>query len=229
MTDPSKFSWMLDWSHIAAAAFKSLFGYFCFLTFQDDTQQVITNNLHSAGFKGLVNIFLVLKALLSYPLPYYAACELLERSFFRKRPDTLFPTIWALDGELKVPSPPDRDRLLPALEPFALSGVGPGVPRRHRRLHCPHGHLDPALRHPDGLHRQLHRHDALLHLAVLLPPQAETGLSRQGHHPLRLLHHILGCFVWCCRRVRLRLGFDQSFRNWSSILNRKLLCYVHIH
>ncbi|KAL0277296.1 UNVERIFIED_CONTAM: hypothetical protein PYX00_004636 [Menopon gallinae] len=102
MTDPSKFSWMLDWSHIAAAAFKSLFGYLCFLTFQDDTQQVITNNLHSAGFKGLVNIFLVLKALLSYPLPYYAACELLERSFFRKRPDTLFPTIWALDGELKV-------------------------------------------------------------------------------------------------------------------------------
>ena len=63
---------------------------------------MITNNLHSPGFKGLVNIFLVLKALLSYPLPYYAACELLERSFFRKRPDTLFPTIWALDGELKV-------------------------------------------------------------------------------------------------------------------------------
>lgn len=102
MIDPSKFSWMLDWSHIAAAAFKSLFGYICFLTFQNDTQQVITNNLHSAGFKGLVNFFLVVKAVLSYPLPYYAACELLERSFFRKRPDTVFPTIWALDGELKV-------------------------------------------------------------------------------------------------------------------------------
>lgn len=102
MEDPGKFNWMLDWSHIAAAAFKSLFGYICFLTFQNDTQQVITNNLHSQGFKGMVNLCLVVKALLSYPLPYYAACELLERALFRGKPRTIFPSIWALDGELKV-------------------------------------------------------------------------------------------------------------------------------
>lgn len=42
MIDPSKFQWMLDWSHIWAAIFKALFGYICFLTFQNDTQQVIT-------------------------------------------------------------------------------------------------------------------------------------------------------------------------------------------
>ncbi|XP_067000615.2 vesicular inhibitory amino acid transporter [Anabrus simplex] len=102
LIDRSKFDWMLNWSHIAAAIFKSLFGYICFLTFQDDTQQVITNNLHSSGFKGFVNFFLVIKAVLSYPLPFYAACELLERAFFKGRPDTIFPTIWALDGELKV-------------------------------------------------------------------------------------------------------------------------------
>jgi vesicular inhibitory amino acid transporter len=102
LIDRSKFNWMLNWSHVAAAAFKALFGYICFLTFQEDTQQVITNNLHSAGFKGLVNFFLVLKAVLSYPLPYYAACELLERAFFKGRPETIFPTVWALDGELKV-------------------------------------------------------------------------------------------------------------------------------
>lgn len=102
MIDRSKFEWMLDWSHIAAAVFKALFGYLCFLTFQNDTQQVITNNLHASGFKGLVNIFLVIKAILSYPLPYYAACELLERAFFRGKPKTPFPSIWALDGELKV-------------------------------------------------------------------------------------------------------------------------------
>ncbi|XP_049940972.1 vesicular inhibitory amino acid transporter [Schistocerca serialis cubense] len=102
LIDPSKFNWMLNWSHIAAAIFKSLFGYVCFLTFQNNTQQVITNNLHSQGFKGFVNFFLVVKAVLSYPLPYYAACELLERAFFRGRPETLFPTVWALDGELKV-------------------------------------------------------------------------------------------------------------------------------
>jgi vesicular inhibitory amino acid transporter len=40
--------------------------------------------------------------LLSYPLPYYAALDLLERSFFKGRPDTTFPRMWALDGELKV-------------------------------------------------------------------------------------------------------------------------------
>lgn len=102
MEDRSKFNWMLDWSHIAAAAFKSLFGYICFLTFQNDTQQVITNNLHSPSFKGLVNFFLVIKAILSYPLPYYAACELLERAFFRGPPKTKFPSVWELDGELKV-------------------------------------------------------------------------------------------------------------------------------
>jgi vesicular inhibitory amino acid transporter len=102
MEDPSKFQWMLDWSHVWAAVFKALFGYICFLTFQNDTQQVITNNLPSAGFKGLVNLCLVIKALLSYPLPYYAACELLERAFFRGKPKTPFPTIWAGDGELKV-------------------------------------------------------------------------------------------------------------------------------
>lgn len=102
MVDRSKFNWMLDWSHIAAAIFKAAFGYLCFLTFQNDTQQVITNNLHSQGFKGMVNFFLVIKAILSYPLPYYAACELLERTFFRGPPKTKFPTIWHLDGELKV-------------------------------------------------------------------------------------------------------------------------------
>ncbi|KAK9510873.1 hypothetical protein O3M35_005561 [Rhynocoris fuscipes] len=99
LVDRSKFNWMLDWSHIAAAAFKSLFGYVCFLTFQNDTQQVITNNLHSPSFKAMVNLFLVVKAVLSYPLPYYAACELIEKSFFVQNP---FPTIWHLDGQLKV-------------------------------------------------------------------------------------------------------------------------------
>lgn len=102
MEDRSKFNWMLDWSHIAAAVFKAVFGYVCFLTFQSDTQQVISNNLHSTSFKGIVNLFLVIKAILSYPLPYFAALELLERQLFRGKPKTPFPTIWELDGELKV-------------------------------------------------------------------------------------------------------------------------------
>jgi solute carrier family 32 (vesicular inhibitory amino acid transporter) len=34
MEDPSKFATMLNWSHVAAAIFKALFGWMCFLTFQ---------------------------------------------------------------------------------------------------------------------------------------------------------------------------------------------------
>nr|NVI79768.1 vesicular GABA transporter [Cucujiformia] len=102
MTDPSKFQWMLDWSHFWAAIFKAAFGYICFLTFQNDTQQVITNNLPSQGFKALVNLTLVLKALLSFPLPYYAACELLERSLFRGKPKTMFERIYDQNNDLKV-------------------------------------------------------------------------------------------------------------------------------
>ena len=61
----------------------------------------VVNNLE-AGLKTIVNLILVVKALLSYPLPYYAACELVEKELFQGKPETVFPSIWALDGELKV-------------------------------------------------------------------------------------------------------------------------------
>lgn len=93
---------MLNWSHIAAAAFKSLFGYLGYLTWAEDTEEVITNNLQNPDFKCFVNLILVVKALLSYPLPYYAAVELIEKTYFRGKPQTIGPTVFALDGELKV-------------------------------------------------------------------------------------------------------------------------------
>jgi len=101
MIDKSKFHCMLNWSHVAAAVFKAIFGYVGFLTFQEDTQEEVVNNL-SPGLKTVVNLILVVKALLSYPLPYYAACELVEKELFQGKPETVFPTIWALDGELKL-------------------------------------------------------------------------------------------------------------------------------
>ena len=61
----------------------------------------MVNNL-PGGLKTIVNLILVVKALLSYPLPYYATCEILEKELFRGKPDTQFPTIWSVDGELKV-------------------------------------------------------------------------------------------------------------------------------
>ena len=112
MLDKSKFHCMLNWSHIAAAVFKALFGYVGFVTFQEDTQEEVVNNLE-AGLKTVVNLILVVKALLSYPLPYYAACELVEKELFMGKPETVFPTIWALDGELKVNPLTKSQYLLP--------------------------------------------------------------------------------------------------------------------
>ena len=84
MIDKSKFECMLNWSHVAAAAFKAIFGYIGFLTFQEDTDEEVVNNL-SPWLKTIVNLILVVKALLSYPLPYYAACELIEKELFQGR------------------------------------------------------------------------------------------------------------------------------------------------
>jgi vesicular inhibitory amino acid transporter len=81
MVDRSKFDSMLNSTHWIAALFKAGFGLIGFLTWQEKTDEVITNNLDS-GLKILVNIILVIKALLSYPLPYFASAALLESTLF---------------------------------------------------------------------------------------------------------------------------------------------------
>ncbi|CAG0906566.1 unnamed protein product, partial [Cyprideis torosa] len=102
MKDPGMFWPMLKWSHIAAAVFKSLFGYVGFLTWGEATQEVITNNLPTQGFKAFVNFVLVIKALLSYPLPYFAAVDLIQNALFRGPPDTPFDSVFDKEGELKT-------------------------------------------------------------------------------------------------------------------------------
>lgn len=102
MKDRSKFHCMLNWSHISAAVFKAGFAWICFLTWAEETQEVITNNLPTKGFKCLVNLILVIKALLSYPLPYFAAANLLESALFQGQPKTRFPSCMAQDGELRI-------------------------------------------------------------------------------------------------------------------------------
>ena len=82
LIDKRKFHCMIHWTHVAAAIFKAGFAYIGFLTFGFATKEVITNNLPSHAMRIIVNLFLVAKALLSYPLPYFAAIDLLERAFF---------------------------------------------------------------------------------------------------------------------------------------------------
>ncbi|XP_076329687.1 vesicular inhibitory amino acid transporter-like [Tachypleus tridentatus] len=102
MRDPSRFHCMLNWSHLAAAIFKGLFAYVGFLTWAEQTQEVITNNLPTKAFKVIVNLTLVIKAMFSYPLPYYAAANLIEIAFFQGKPTTKFPSCFATDKELRV-------------------------------------------------------------------------------------------------------------------------------
>uniref|UniRef100_A0A0M3IFW8 Aa_trans domain-containing protein n=1 Tax=Ascaris lumbricoides TaxID=6252 RepID=A0A0M3IFW8_ASCLU len=90
MRDPSEFKWMLKWSHIIAALFKSVFGLLGFLTFGELTQNEISNSLPNQSFKVVVNLVLVVKALLSYPLPYFAAVQLLKDNLFLGVKKTLF-------------------------------------------------------------------------------------------------------------------------------------------
>ena len=72
---------------------------------------MITNNLPTRGFKAFVNLTLLAKALLAYPLPYFAAAGLLESAMFRNKPteqrpdgegNQPFPTCWGRDNDLRV-------------------------------------------------------------------------------------------------------------------------------
>lgn len=101
MKNPSEFNWMLKWSHIAAAVFKVTFGMLGFLTFGELTQQEISNSLPNQSFKILVNLILVVKALLSYPLPFYAAVQLLKNNLFLGYPKTPFTSCYSPDRSLR--------------------------------------------------------------------------------------------------------------------------------
>ena len=103
MRNRSKFSCMMYVTHIAAAIFKAVFAYIGFVTWGFETQEVITNNLPTQTLKIIINAFLFLKALFSYPLPYYAAVELLEGSFFGGNPNkNIFPSCVDNLNSLKV-------------------------------------------------------------------------------------------------------------------------------
>ncbi|EGT33656.1 hypothetical protein CAEBREN_17810 [Caenorhabditis brenneri] len=101
MKNPSEFNMMLKWSHIAAAIFKVVFGMLGFLTFGELTQQEISNSLPNQSFKILVNLILVVKALLSYPLPFYAAVQLLKNNLFLGYPQTPFTSCYSPDKSLR--------------------------------------------------------------------------------------------------------------------------------
>ncbi|XP_016295259.1 vesicular inhibitory amino acid transporter [Sinocyclocheilus anshuiensis] len=77
MTDRLDFNSMIDWTHILACVLKTALSVVAFLTWGEETKEVITDNLPTA-LRMVVNLCLLAKALLSYPLPFYAAAEILQ-------------------------------------------------------------------------------------------------------------------------------------------------------
>ncbi|XP_041661966.1 vesicular inhibitory amino acid transporter-like [Cheilinus undulatus] len=77
-----QFNSMLGWTHGAACIMKTLFSLLAVLTWGAETSEVITDNLPS-DLRPLVNLCLLAKALLSYPLPFYSAAEILQPCLLR--------------------------------------------------------------------------------------------------------------------------------------------------
>uniref|UniRef100_A0A4W3JIK5 Vesicular inhibitory amino acid transporter n=1 Tax=Callorhinchus milii TaxID=7868 RepID=A0A4W3JIK5_CALMI len=100
MKQPKEFHSMMNWTHIAACILKGLFALVAYLTWADQTEEVITDNLPTT-IRAVVNLFLVAKALLSYPLPFFAAVEVFEKSFFQEGSMALFPNCYGVDGRIK--------------------------------------------------------------------------------------------------------------------------------
>uniref|UniRef100_A0A3P9AFL2 Vesicular inhibitory amino acid transporter n=1 Tax=Esox lucius TaxID=8010 RepID=A0A3P9AFL2_ESOLU len=82
MVDKGDFSDMMSWTHCLACVLKTTFSVLAFLTWGEDTKEVITDNLPSSLCM-VVNLCLLAKALLSYPLPFYAAAEVLQSCVLR--------------------------------------------------------------------------------------------------------------------------------------------------
>ncbi|XP_035535036.1 vesicular inhibitory amino acid transporter-like [Morone saxatilis] len=77
MEDRGQFDAMLGWTHGAACIMKTMFSLLAVVTWGAETSEVITDNLPS-DLRPLVNLCLLAKALLSYPLPFYSAAEILQ-------------------------------------------------------------------------------------------------------------------------------------------------------
>eukprot|EP00066_Takifugu_rubripes_P021284 XP_011610550.1 PREDICTED: vesicular inhibitory amino acid transporter-like [Takifugu rubripes] len=77
MEDRGQFNAMLGWTHGTACIMKTTFSLLAVLTWGAGTSEVITKNLPS-DLRPLVNMCLLAKALLSFPLPFYSAAEILQ-------------------------------------------------------------------------------------------------------------------------------------------------------
>uniref|UniRef100_A0A3B3X3V1 Vesicular inhibitory amino acid transporter n=1 Tax=Poecilia mexicana TaxID=48701 RepID=A0A3B3X3V1_9TELE len=92
MEDRGQFDTMLGWTHGVACIMKTTFSLLAVLTWGPETSEVITDNL-PPNLRPVVNLCLLAKALLSYPLPFYAAAEILQTCLLRGETDRNLPRL----------------------------------------------------------------------------------------------------------------------------------------
>ncbi|XP_051469789.1 vesicular inhibitory amino acid transporter-like [Apus apus] len=95
MKNPGEFRCMLNWTHFFACVLKTTFALTAFLTWGEETKEVITDNLPSF-LQTLVNLCLLTKALLSYPLPFFAATEIVYACLSRGNHSNYRSSLFAL-------------------------------------------------------------------------------------------------------------------------------------
>ncbi|NXJ67836.1 VIAAT protein, partial [Rostratula benghalensis] len=95
MKNPGEFSCMLNWTHFLACVLKTTFALTAFLTWGEETKEVITDNLPSF-LQTLMNLCLLAKALLSYPLPFFAATEIVCACLSGGNPSTYSSPLFTL-------------------------------------------------------------------------------------------------------------------------------------
>ncbi|XP_028296094.1 vesicular inhibitory amino acid transporter-like [Gouania willdenowi] len=77
MEDRGHFNGMLGWTHGVACMTKTMFSLTAVLTWGPQTKEFITDNLPS-NLRPVVNLCLLAKALMSFPLPFYSAATILQ-------------------------------------------------------------------------------------------------------------------------------------------------------
>ena len=82
MKEPQKFSNVMSVTYMAVTFVKVAFGLIGYLTFTEDTDQVITNNLPDGGLHMCVNLLVLLLAATSYTIPVYTVFDILENIDF---------------------------------------------------------------------------------------------------------------------------------------------------
>ncbi|XP_069706967.1 vesicular inhibitory amino acid transporter-like [Phaenicophaeus curvirostris] len=95
MKNPGEFRCMLNWTHFFACVLKTTFALTAFLTWGEETKEVITDNLPSF-LQTIVNLCLLTKALLSYPLPFFTATEIVYSCISRGSHSNYRSPIFAL-------------------------------------------------------------------------------------------------------------------------------------